>query len=132
MLVINRVYFRRVYIPIIKAFIVAFMCLFMILFPKEIFQASLRGLEAWWSTVVPALFPFFITSELLLGLGAVHFMGILLEPIMRPLFNVPGNGAFVVAMGYTSGAPIGTLLTVELRKKKPLHPNGSPKIDSIY
>ena len=52
-----------------------------------------------------------------MGLGVVHFMGVLLEPIMRPVFNVPGTGAFVMAMGYTSGAPIGTMLSVELRKK---------------
>ncbi|NLO89294.1 MAG: sporulation integral membrane protein YlbJ [Clostridia bacterium] len=117
MLVVNRPYFTRVYIPIIKTFVFTCICLFMILFPQEIFKASVRGLEAWWSTVVPALLPFFIVSELLLGLGAVHFMGVLLEPVMRPLFNVPGSGAFVVAMGYTSGAPIGALLTAELRKK---------------
>ena len=84
---------------------------------KTDIPSSIKGLDAWWSIVFPALLPFFIMSELLIGLGVVNFLGVLLEPVMRLLFNVPGAGAFVLAMGYTSGAPIGTLLTVNLRKK---------------
>ncbi|NLK01004.1 MAG: sporulation integral membrane protein YlbJ [Clostridia bacterium] len=104
-------------ILIIKALLVFLLCSTMVVFPRETFQASLRGFNAWLTLVFPALLPFFIMSELLMGLGVVHFMGVLLEPIMRPVFNVPGTGAFVMAMGYTSGAPIGTMLSVELRKK---------------
>ncbi len=51
------------------------------------------------------------------GLGVVHFMGVLLEPFMRPLFNVPGAGSFVLAMGLASGYPIGAVLTAKLRKQ---------------
>jgi len=36
---------------------------------------------------------------------------------MRPLFNLPGTSAFVLAVGYTSGAPIGAILTGKLRKQ---------------
>ena len=36
---------------------------------------------------------------------------------MRPLFNVPGVGAFVVAMGLASGYPIGAVLTARLRRE---------------
>jgi sporulation integral membrane protein YlbJ len=89
----------------------------MILSPQGTFQAALRGLEMWWHIVVPALFPFFIIAEMLLASGVVHFFGVLLEPLMRPLFNVPGTGAFVLAIGYTSGAPIGAIMTAKLRKE---------------
>ena len=34
---------------------------------------------------------------------------------MRPLFNVPGCGSFAVAMGITSGYPVGAKITVDLR-----------------
>lgn len=107
---------KKIILPVIKAFAASILAVSMILFPQETFRAAFRGLDAWWSIVFPALLPFFIMSELLIGLGVVNFMGVLLEPVMRPLFNVPGTGAFVVAMGYTSGAPIGTILTVNLRK----------------
>ena len=45
-----------------------------------------------------------------MGMGVVHFIGVLMEPLMRPLFNVPGTGAFVLAMGIASGYPLGAAL----------------------
>jgi len=71
-------------------------------FPDEAFNAAVNGLDVWFTIVLPALLPFFIGSQLLMGLGVVHFMGVLLEPFMRPMFNVPGAGSFVMAMGLAS------------------------------
>jgi sporulation integral membrane protein YlbJ len=88
----------------------------MVLYPEDAFAAAVKGLDVWWNIVFPALLPFFIGSELLMGLGVVHFMGILLEPLMRPVFNVPGVGSFVMAMGLASGFPIGSILTSRLRR----------------
>lgn len=70
-----------------------FIAFSLIRFPDEAFKASIRGLNMWWEVVFPSLLPFFITSELLLAFGVVKFVGILFEPIMRPLFNVPGVGS---------------------------------------
>ncbi|WP_170291052.1 sporulation integral membrane protein YlbJ [Neomoorella glycerini] len=103
--------------PILTVVAVMVLALAIILFPQPVFQAALRGLKAWWEIVVPALLPFFIISQLFMGLGIVHFLGVLLEPVMRPLFNVPGSGAFVMAMGYTSGSPISAMLTAQLRQQ---------------
>lgn len=90
---------------------------FMVLYPELAFQSALKGLRIWWFIVFPALLPFFIGGQVLMGLGVVHFMGVLMEPFMRPLFNVPGVGAFVVAMGLASGYPIGSVLTAQLRRE---------------
>jgi len=89
----------------------------MVASPEIAFNAAVQGLELWWNVVFPALLPFFIGSEILMGLGVVHFMGVLLEPLMRPLFCLPGCGSFVVAMGLASGYPIGAVLTSRLRKR---------------
>jgi len=86
-------------------------------FPQPVFQAALRGLETWWDIVLPALFPFLVISQLFWGLGLVHFLGVMLEPLMRPLFKVPGSGSVVMAMGYSTGAPVSALLTAQLRQK---------------
>lgn len=109
--------YRTFFLIFFKVAAVLFGALSMVIYPQEIFHAALRGLETWWKIVFPALFPFFVVSELLMGLGLVHFLGVLLEPVMRPLFNLPGSGAFVVAVGYTSGAPIGASLTTRLRRQ---------------
>ncbi|WP_010171860.1 sporulation integral membrane protein YlbJ [Bacillus coahuilensis] len=87
----------------------------LILFPEQSLQASSRGLKMWWEIVFPSLLPFFIIAEILIGFGVVRFIGVLLEPIMRPLFNVPGNGGFVWAMGMASGFPAGAKLSARLR-----------------
>nr|WP_048818034.1 sporulation integral membrane protein YlbJ [Desulforamulus hydrothermalis] len=89
----------------------------MILQPQIVFEGAVNGLQTWWNIVFPSLLPFFIASEVLIKLGLVRFMGVLLEPVMRPLFNVPGAGAFVVVIGFTSGFPIGSMVTAKLRQQ---------------
>lgn len=54
---------------------------------------------------------------MLIGFGVVKFIGVLLEPLMRPLFRVPGVGGFVWAMGMASGFPAGAKLTARLRQE---------------
>jgi sporulation integral membrane protein YlbJ len=90
----------------------------IILNPKESLEASIRGLTIWWEVVFPSLLPFFIVSELLIGFGVVKFIGVLLEPLMRPIFRVPGVGGFVWAMGMASGNPAGAKLTARIRQDK--------------
>jgi sporulation integral membrane protein YlbJ len=90
----------------------------IILNPKESLEASIRGLTIWWEVVFPSLLPFFIVSELLIGFGIVKFIGVLLEPLMRPIFRVPGVGGFVWAMGMASGNPAGAKLTARIRNEK--------------
>lgn len=89
----------------------------MLVYPDASFQASLSGLKLWFEIVLPALLPFFAMADILMGLGVVHFMGALLEPIMRPVFRIPGVGAFAVAMGLAGGYPIGARITGELHRK---------------
>ncbi|BCB03240.1 sporulation integral membrane protein YlbJ [Bacillus sp. KH172YL63] len=89
----------------------------LIMMPGESLEASIRGLDMWWEIVFPSLLPFFIVSELLIGFGVVRFIGVMLEPLMRPLFKVPGVGGFVWAMGMASGFPAGAKLTARLRQE---------------
>lgn len=103
---------------IIAAAIAVLITVFIIIFSEQAFNAALEGLKVWWEVVFPSLLPFFIIAEILMGLGVVHFMGALLEPLMRPLFKVPGVGAFAMAMGLASGYPIGAKITGNLRRKK--------------
>lgn len=88
----------------------------LIIMPEESFEASVRGLDIWLEIVFPSLLPFLIISEMLIAFGVVKFLGVFLEPFMRPLFKVPGAGGFVWAMGLASGNPSGAKLTVRLRQ----------------
>lgn len=96
------------------------MAISMIVLPKVTSEASVDGLNIWWGVVFPSLFPFFVISELLIGFGVVNFIGVILEPLMRPLFRVPGVGGFALAMGMASGNPAGAKITARLRQEKQL------------
>lgn len=89
----------------------------LLIMPTETVEASKRGLDIWANSVFPSLLPFFVTGELLIGFGVVHFIGVLFEPIMRPLFNVPGVGGFVWAIGMASGYPAGANFTARMRQE---------------
>ncbi|MEC9487972.1 MAG: sporulation integral membrane protein YlbJ [Halanaerobium sp.] len=102
----------------LSALLAVAITVFIVIFPEPSFKAALNGLKIWWEIVFPALLPFFIMAELLMGLGVVPFMGTLLEPLMQPLFKVPGVGAFAMAMGLASGYPIGAKITGNLRRKE--------------
>lgn len=88
----------------------------LILYSEEVFAAAGTGLKLFVEIVLPSLLPFFILSEVMLGLGVVHFLGVLFEPLMRPLFNVPGAGAFVLSMGLAAGYPMDAVITGKFRR----------------
>lgn len=87
---------------------------FMVAQPSAAVNAAGAGLRLWAMVIIPALLPFFIVSELLVNMGLVRFLGVWLEPVMQPIFRLPGCSSLVVAMGFTSGFPIGAILTRRL------------------
>lgn len=90
----------------------------IVIYPKDAVEAGKEGLLTWFNVVLPSLLPFFIGSEILVGLGVVNFIGALLQPLMRPIFNVPGEGAFPFAISVTSGYPVGAKVVSKLRSDK--------------
>jgi len=102
---------------ILLASVTIFITFLLIKFPDQTLEASIRGLNMWWEVVFPSLLPFFITAELLISFGVVNFIGVLFEPIMRPVFNVPGSGSFAWVMGMASGYPSGAKMSVRLREE---------------
>ncbi|MCL6613914.1 MAG: sporulation integral membrane protein YlbJ, partial [Firmicutes bacterium] len=89
----------------------------LVFYPKEALEAAREGMGIFGEIVLPSLFPFFVLSEVLLGLGVVHFMGVIFEPLMRPVFNVPGAGAFALSMGLAAGYPMDAVITGKFRQR---------------
>ena len=65
---------------------------------------------------MPSLLPFFIATELLTHTNIIPILGKALNRIMRPIFNVPGEGAFALVMGIISGYPTGAKIITDLRQ----------------
>ena len=98
------------------ATVVTLLTLSLVIYPKEGLEAAIAGLKVFWEIVFPSLLPFFVLSEIMLGMGVVHCLGVLLEPLMRPLFNVPGVGAFALSMGLAAGYPMDAVITAKFRR----------------
>jgi len=115
----QRLFILKIYL---KSFSIAFFLLTLVIAiainPKESFDAALNGINMCINVVFPSLFPFLVVTYLFIHIGMVHILGVVLEPIMRPIFNVPGSGSFAFAMGIISGYPIGAKTTADLWKKK--------------
>lgn len=90
----------------------------LLLFSDNAVNAARDGLSLWAGAVVPALLPFFIGAEIMNSTGFARIFGILLEPVMRPLFKVPGSASFALVMGVSSGYPVGAKITSDLRSER--------------
>ena len=89
----------------------------LILFSKSNILAVKAGLNLWVNNIVPSLFPFFIAVELINNTFFPKLIGKVFQKIMKPLFNVPGIGAYALFMGIISGYPIGAKIVTDLRNK---------------
>lgn len=107
-------YLKKIILPLTCILFI----LSLILFSETALSAARSGIQLWLNIVFPSLFPFFVGSELLNKTGIIKTLGKFFEPIMRPLFNVPGCGSFTFAMGLTSGYPLGAKLTTSMRQER--------------
>ncbi len=85
--------------------------------PESSFAASLQGLKLWWTLVFPALLPFLILSEMLAASGVIHSLGVLLEPLMKRIFRLPGASGWTLVLGMTAGFPAGAGGVMQLHKQ---------------
>ncbi|KAB2954452.1 hypothetical protein F9B85_01855 [Heliorestis acidaminivorans] len=88
-----------------------FLAPLMVYYPQESLAGAKDGLHLWLTVALPALFPFMVVAELIIRLGLPPLLGLLFEPMMRPLFRLPGPAGVVVAVGFTTGFPIGAIMT---------------------
>lgn len=87
----------------------------LIIFSKSNIQAVKNSLNIWVNNVIPSLLPFFIATELLNHTNIPRVIGNMFNKIMRPLFNVPGIGAYALFMGIISGYPVGAKIVTNFK-----------------
>jgi len=86
--------------------------------PDSIIDSGRKGVNLCLNIIFPSLLPFFVVSRLILDTGAIRPIGRLFEPLMKPVFNLPGNAAFPLIAGWLSGYPAGAKYTADLYEKK--------------
>lgn len=93
-----------------------FALVFILLFisnPTIYMQACLKGLNIWFFNVLPALFPFFVATRLIILLDIDHLP--LIDKFVNKLFGVK-NGGKIFFLSLLSGYPIGAKLICDAYK----------------
>lgn len=102
--------FKRNILP----FILMLFTFFLVVFSKSNLTATKNGLLLWANSIVPSLFPFFVIVDLLSHTNIINHIGKLCDKIMKPFFNIPGEAAFALIMGFISGYPTGAKIVSNL------------------
>lgn len=101
----------------ISTVLTVYILLGLVLMPSLCISAATDGITLCISVIIPSLLPFFICSKILVKNGFAHKLSKPLQIIMRPLFNVPGCGAFAFVMGILSGCPVGAKTVTDMYEK---------------
>ncbi|MEX1029257.1 MAG: nucleoside recognition domain-containing protein [Paenibacillaceae bacterium] len=87
----------------------------VLIYPTHTLDASTLGLRIWWNMVFPALLPFFILCDIVIAYGIAHALGVLIDPLLRRLFRLPGIAGWSLISGALAGSPAGVEAVVQLR-----------------
>lgn len=96
--------------------IIIFFVFALIAFSSSNIVAVQSSIDVCLNSIFPSLFPFLIVSELLSYTSIISFLSAKLEKIMKPLFKVPGIGAYPFILGFISGYPVGAKIVSSLRE----------------
>ena len=111
----NHIYFIKIKQLILPLILVLFTAC-LVIFSKTNLSAAKNGLVLWANAIVPVLFPFFVATELLSHTNLTYYLGKILNSLMKPIFNVRGEGSFAFIMGIISGYPIGAKIAANFRE----------------
>ena len=87
---------------------------FLIIATDTVTETAEKTLLLCATSVIPALFPFFVLTGLMVRCGTITHAGKILAPIADKLFKTSGTGAVVFVIGILCGYPTGAKVISEL------------------
>lgn len=82
--------------------------------PENSRAAIFDGLQVCVNSILPALFPFFVLTELWISLGYAQTVSQVFGPLTEKLFHLPGSAASALVLGAVGGYPIGAVTASKL------------------
>lgn len=109
---------KRIYKPRIAELAACFFGVFMLALMIRNSELAIKyvkdALSVCATTLIPALFPFMVVSDIFVKSGCADTLGAMLAAPMRAIFGVKGAGAVPVVLGAICGFPIGARCAVSL------------------
>lgn len=90
----------------------------LLVWPEEVMAAGRESLTLCANVIIPSLFPFFVLSSLVIGLGYAAALGKLLHRVMPLLFGVGGSCAAALVLGLVGGYPVGAKTAAQLYQNR--------------
>ena len=84
--------------------------LLLLLFPQYSVEGAADGLLLWFHTVLPALAPAMILTQLILKSNGVTLLMHPFHPLLSHVFSLSDHGAFALLGGMLCGYPVGPSL----------------------
>lgn len=130
---INKRYKKK---PLInfKVIIIALTCFIIAAFlinPSKYIKSFLNGLIIWATMVVPAVFPFFFFSVILIELGFAKKIAIMFSDLTAKIFKTSGISCYIFFMSLISGYPVGSKLIADFYIKKIIDNKESARISTF-
>ena len=94
--------------------LIIFFMLMLVLKPDVYMQSVTGGLTVWLTSVLPALFPFFFFSGLLIKMRVIDNLGSKLSRFTQALFHCPGSSGIIYLLSIISGYPVGAKIASEM------------------
>ena len=88
--------------------------LFLICFPKHTASAVKESLSLCAATILPAMFPYLLFTDLFITSGCADRLARRMQKIMPLLFSVSGAGATPLLIGLVGGYPMGAKAIADL------------------
>ena len=102
-----------------------------LLCPSACADGMRDGLSLAAREALPALFPFFVTSALLVRTGFADALGRLAARPLARLYGLPPAAAPAVILGLTGGYPVGAATAAELLQQGALSPKDAARVNSF-
>lgn len=95
--------------------------------PVRYAGSVLRGLKLFFTAVLPGLLPFMFLCKILTGLGSINKITKPLDPFMKKIFGINGNGLYAFLLSMLSGYPLGSRITNDLYNQGLIDSNTATK-----
>ncbi|MBP5177285.1 MAG: hypothetical protein ILP02_01735 [Clostridia bacterium] len=111
--------------------LVAFIAAMLVTRPDRYAESAFTGLKVWAVSVLPSLLPFFFITALLTTTGALGSLTKVAAPVTRFLYGANGISAFVQAISFLSGYPVGVKVACDLKDNGVIGPLSVTKLSTF-
>ncbi len=103
---------------VITALLILMLLIILLIYSEECSEGIIKGLKNCYELLIPSLFPYMLLSGLIMYTGTDRYIGKIFSPVVKILFNLPGESAAAVILSLVGGYPIGAKCIDQLYKEK--------------